>query len=195
MAKDRTAQLKSPLRLLLQFMKIGCFTFGGGWSIIAQMEQIYVKKEQILTSQELLDMTSVARSLPGIMIVNLAMLFGYHMAGALGGLVCLFGLSLPPMGVLTAVTYCYDLLRDNLWVAAAMDGVRASVVPILIAATVGMVKSAYRYAPCLLVTLLTFSLYLFWNVNCVWLVLIGVVCGFAISEFYERREGKSHGAA
>lgn len=195
MDKEKRQNLRSPLRLFLQFLKIGCFTFGGGWSIIAQMEQIYVQKEKILTSEELLDITSVARSLPGIMVINVSMLFGYHTAGVLGGMACMFGMSLPPIAVLSCVTYFYNLFRDNLWVSAAMDGVRAAVVPILVSAAAGMIKSAYRYSPCILVTLLTFALYLFFQVNCVWLVLIGVVCGLGISEFYERREAKDHGAA
>ena len=70
--------------LLLEFMRFGCFTFGGGWSIIAQMQQLYVEKEKVITSEELLDLTSVAKSLPGAMIANVAMLYGYRAAGLAG---------------------------------------------------------------------------------------------------------------
>lgn len=52
------------LELFLQFMKFGLFTFGGGWSIIAQMQKLYVEQEHTITSEELLDLTSVGRSLP-----------------------------------------------------------------------------------------------------------------------------------
>ena len=51
-------------------MKFGLFTFGGGWSIIAQMQKLYVEQEHTITSEELLDLTSVGRSLPGTMIGN-----------------------------------------------------------------------------------------------------------------------------
>ena len=69
------------LELFLQFMKFGLFTFGGGWSIIAQMQKLYVEQEHTITSEELLDLTSVGRSLPGTMIGNVAMLYGYRVAG------------------------------------------------------------------------------------------------------------------
>ena len=49
-------KIKSLLLLLTEFMRFGCFTFGGGWSIIAQMQQLYVQKKKVITSQELLDM-------------------------------------------------------------------------------------------------------------------------------------------
>ena len=85
---------KAPHRapgLFWQFFKIGCYTFGGGWSIVAQMQKEYVEKRHWLTEEELLDITSVGRSLPGLMIGNVSYLFGYHVAGFPGALACLLG--------------------------------------------------------------------------------------------------------
>lgn len=142
------------LELFLQFMKFGLFTFGGGWSIIAQMQKLYVEQEHTITSEELLDLTSVGRSLPGTMIGNVAMLYGYRVAGIVGGMACLFGMILPPMAVLAVITQFYTAFQSNLWVAAAMRGIRAAVVPIMISAVIGMVGSAFRFPPCYAVMLL-----------------------------------------
>ena len=70
------------LQLFRFFVKIGFFTFGGGWSILAQMQSEFVERRQWLTQEELLDIVSVGRSLPGIMIANISAPFGYHMGGA-----------------------------------------------------------------------------------------------------------------
>lgn len=148
--------------LLRDFMKFGLFTFGGGWSIVAQMQKRYVEQQGLLTQEELLDLTSVGRSLPGTMIGNVAMLFGYRMAGFLGGLACVVGMVTPPMAVLTVITLFYSAVRHNPWVMAAMMGVRCAVV-----------------------TAVSFCLYLFLNVNCVWLVVIGAVCGLILSKYME----------
>lgn len=83
--------------LLLEFIRFGCFTFGGGWSIIAQMRQLYVEKKHVITDEELLDLTSVAKSLPGTMIANVAMLYGYRAGGLPGGFLSVFGMVFPPM--------------------------------------------------------------------------------------------------
>ncbi|MGI6335778.1 MAG: chromate transporter [Eubacteriales bacterium] len=179
------------LTLFLEFMKFGCFTFGGGWSIVSQMQKLYVERKKTITAEELLDLTSVSRSLPGTMIGNVAMLYGYRMAGYPGGVVCAIGLTLPPLAILAVITHFYTLFRANVWVAAAMTGVRAAVVPIILSAVLGLIKGAFQYPPCYAVAALTLGLYLIWNVNCVWLVLIGALCGIVICEVYERRNGNA----
>ncbi len=179
---------KQSLQLLLDFIKLGFFTFGGGWSIIAQMQKMYVDNQKTITEEELLDLTSVARSLPGAMIANVAMLYGYRCLGVLGGFICLLGLTIPALTMLSVIALFYTAFRNNVWIAAAMNGVRAAVVPIIISAAIGMVKGAFKYSPCVIVMLLTLALYLIFNMNCVYLVLIGAVAGILISEFYERRE-------
>lgn len=178
------------IKLFFMFLKLGCFTFGGGWSIVAQMQKIYVEEKKVITEEELLDITSVARSLPGTMIGNVAMLFGYRLYGVLGGIVCVLGMILPPMLILSIAAIFYTAFRDNAWIAAAMNGIRAAVVPIILSAALGMVKGAFKYPPCMIVMIFTLGLYLFLDLNCVYLVLIGAVCGILISEIYERRGAK-----
>ena len=134
--------LKKAAVLFGQFFQFGCFTFGGGWSIVAQMQKLYVEKEKTITSQELLDITSVGRSLPGTMIGNVAMLYGYRAAGILGGIACVIAMVTPPMIVLSLITYFYTLFKENLWVMSAMTGVRAAIVPIIASAAVNMVRGA-----------------------------------------------------
>lgn len=188
--------------LFLQFVKFGCFTFGGGWSIVAQMKQLYVDGEGQsalpgrgkLAAADLLDLTSIGRSLPGTMIGNIAMFYGCRVAGFWGGVACVAGMVLPPAVVLAVITYFYTAFREALWVAAAMRGVRAAVVPIILSALLGMLRGAFRYPPCLAVAGLTFALYSFWNVSCVWLVVLGMVLGLLICEFYERKSPDVHSA-
>ena len=183
---------KKALILFGQFFQFGCFTFGGGWSIVAQMQKLYVEKEKTITSQELLDITSVGRSLPGTMIGNVAMLYGYRVGGIGCGILCVIAMIVPPMAVLSVITYFYTLFRDNIWVMSAMSGVRAAIVPIIASAAVNMVKGAFRYPPCFILAALSFALYIFFNVSCVLLVVIGIISGIFICELYERKEMKNH---
>lgn len=183
------------IRLLLDFLRIGTFTFGGGWSIVAQMRELYVQDRKILRDEELLDMISVGRSLPGIMGCNIALLFGYRMVGVAGGLVCLLGMVIPPLLILILVSFFYEAFRSNPWVITAMSGMRAAVVPIIISAAWNMLKRSFKYPPCYVVAAVVFVLYLFFDVNCVWLTLMGLAAGLLISEVCERRGGIRHDAA
>ena len=128
--------------LLLEFIRFGCFTFGGGWSIIAQMRQLYVEKKHVITDEELLDLTSVAKSLPGTMIANVAMLYGYRAGGLPGGFLSVFGMVFPPMVILIAVSFFYPAFRGSYWVMAAMEGMQAAGIPGAIAANLGALTPA-----------------------------------------------------
>ena len=175
--------------LLRDFMKFGLFTFGGGWSIVAQMQKRYVEQQGLLTQEELLDLSSVGRSLPGTMIGNAAMMCGHRMAGIPGAFACLLGLVLPPITVMLVIANCYTAFRENYWIQAAMSGVRAAVLPIIILAAVNIAKSAFKPPPCYAVALVCLCLYLFFQVSCVYLVVLGALFGWLISEWNERREG------
>lgn len=188
-------RLKILSRLLLDFLRIGTFTFGGGWSIVAQMRELYVQNRKVLRDEELLDMISVGRSLPGIMGCNIALLFGYHTAGIPGGVICLFGMVLPPLLILIVVSFFYEAFRTNPWVISAMGGMRAAVVPIIISAAWNMLKGSFKFPPCYAIAVVVFVLYLFFNVSCVWLTVLGLVAGILVSEYYERRGGLAHDAA
>ena len=171
------------------------FTFGGGWSIIAQMQQLYVERKKTITAEELLDLISVAKSVPGTMIANVGMLYGYRVHGLLGGLICLVGMCLPPMLVMLAVSAFYSAFRDNYWVNAAMMGMQAAVVPIIASAAKNMIKGSAKYPPCILVIVGSTALYLFAEMNPVLLVLGGVAAGLLIGGYYEGKGAAKHDAA
>ena len=179
-------------KLYMQFLKFGAFTFGGGWSIVAQMKEIYVNRDKVITDEELLDITSIGRSLPGTMIGNIAMFFGHRMAGFWGGIACMIGMITVPMIILILITSFYTAFQSNIWVASAMRGVRTAVAPVILSALMGMIKSAFKFPPCYVIALAMFGLYFFLRMSPVWLVVIGAVLGLIMCEWYERR---NHDAA
>lgn len=167
------------------FFRISWFTFGGGWSIVAQMQKDYVEGKQELTAQELLDIVSVGRSLPGTMIGNVAYLFGHRQAGTLGGVASLVGMVLPPMLILSVLTYCYGMFKDNIWVARMLQGVRAAVVPIILVAALKLRSSAFTNKVCYGICLVCCIMNAFFDVNCVLLVLLGAAAGFIMGKWKE----------
>ena len=180
-------QIKKSVGLFLYFFKTGWFTFGGGWSIVAQMQKDYVDKKAELSNEELLDIVSVGRSLPGTMIGNVAYIFGYRQAGICGGVMSVIGISLPPLAILSVLTLCYVEFKDNALVAKALTGVRAVVAPIIYSAVAKMQSTAFPKAICYILALLGAGLYLLLDISCVWLVLLGAAAGFGVGA-YERRK-------
>ena len=173
--------------LFLTFLKIGMFTFGGGWSIIAQLQKKYVENEKAMTNEELLDITSVAKSTPGVMVMNLSMIFGYRFGGVIGGLVCVFGLILAPFAVLIAITAFYTAFQTSKIFNAAMIGVRTAVVPIVLDACVRLTKGAYKYPACIAVTVVGFLLFYYLEISATLIVIGGGIIGYVMCEFMERK--------
>lgn len=184
---------KELLTLFLEFARMGCCTFGGGWSIVAQMQLLYVEKKKTITAEELLDLTSVAKSLPGTMVGNVAMLYGYRMGGYIGGVLTTVGMVLPPLCILAVITMFYKAFRSNYWVNAVMAGMQAAVVPIIASSAIALVKGSVKDVPTLIVLLACFGLY-FAGIGTYWLILLGVAAGLAIAEYRERR-GRRNGSA
>lgn len=181
--------------LFIEFMKFGCFTFGGGLNIVAQMHKLYVEERKTISNVELLDLASVARSLPGTFIGNVAFLFGYREAGYLGAFQAVIGMVFPPFVIIALLVYFYNEFHNNAGIMSAMNGIRAAVVPIMASAVLNLLNGAFPHKPCYVVAVLAFCLYLFFGVSCVWLVILGAVAGLALSCYYEHKGGDNDGAA
>lgn len=158
--------------------------------MLTQMQNVYVDREKILSEEELLDLTSIGRSLPGAMICNVGMLFGYRLNGVLGGTLCVLGMTVSPFVVLCLVVTLYEQFMSNQLFAAAMYGIRAAVPAIIISAIIKMCKNAYRFPPCVIISVLSFVFYYFLETSCITLVIAGALAGIILCEINERTAGK-----
>ncbi len=175
-------KFKKSIELFLFFFKIGCFTFGGGWSILAQMDYEFIQKKHIITKEELLDITSVGRSMPGIMITNISIIFGYRVAGIIGAIAATLGIAFPSIIILTVVTYIYALIKDNIYIKYILSGIRSAVVPIIAASVISMWKAAIKDKLCFIVCLSALVLSLFSGLGNIQIVLLGILVALIMSE-------------
>ena len=139
------------------------------------MEQEFVDKRGWMTKSDLLELIAVGKSLPGIMVVNITMLFGYQMAGALGGVCAAVGLCIPAVITLTVVTAIYDAIKDNYWVWSALRGVQCAVAPIIGGAAISLGKDALRSTAAIMICAAAFVLCYFTSISNLTLVIAGVV--------------------
>lgn len=128
--------------LFFLLFKLGCFTFGGGFSLLSQIQTELVEKRELLTKEELMDISSAARSLPGVMIANITVLLGYHLGGAVCAVVSVIAISLPSILIMTMLTFVYKQFQDNVYVAKALAGIRCAVIPIIGSAALSLRESA-----------------------------------------------------
>lgn len=186
--QTKKPQPSRAMDIFCTFLKFGFFTFGGGWSIVAQIQKEYVEKRHWITNDELLDYTSIGRSVPGLMVGNTSILFGYHSAGIPGAIAGLLGITIAPFLIMIAVTFLYTAVKDNIWVARAMTGVRAAVVPIIISALMKLLKAGLKDFPCYVIAAAALALSFFAGVNNVLIVLLGAAAGLIYMEVKTRHD-------
>lgn len=132
---------KSLLKLFLTFLKIGAFTFGGGYAMIALMENAFVSEKKWIDKDEFLDMIAIAESTPGPIAINSATYIGYTLFGVLGSLVSTLGVVLPSFTVIYIISFFLDAFLKIKIIKYAFMGIQVCVIYLIMSAGIKMAKS------------------------------------------------------
>ena len=91
-------------KIFFTMMKIGLFTFGGGYAMLALLENEFVEKRAWLEKDEFLDMVAIAESTPGPIAINSATYIGYKKAGFLGSTLATVGVCIPSVVIIFLIS-------------------------------------------------------------------------------------------
>ena len=132
--------------LFITFLKIGAFTFGGGYAMIALLENEFVEKKKWLEKSEFLDMVAVAESTPGPVAVNSATYIGYKIAGFAGATMSTLAVCIPSFFVIYVISLFFDQFLSLRWVSCAFRGIQVCVIYLILSAGLKMLKQLERSA-------------------------------------------------
>lgn len=133
-------KLKTSLKLFLTMFKIGLFTFGGGYAMIALLENEFVEKKKFLSKEEFLNMLAIAESTPGPIAINSATYIGYKTAGVMGSAFATLGVCLPSFIIIYIISLFFDAFLKLKFVQYAFLGIRACVVYLIASAGFKLLK-------------------------------------------------------
>ncbi len=188
MQRDKKPGRRTYLTLFLSTLQLSACTFGGGFVIIPLMRKKFVEELKWIGEQEMLDLTAIAQSSPGAIAVNASLLVGYRVAGVPGALLTVLGAVLPPLVIITAISFAYAAFRDNAVVSMAMKGMLAGVAAVLCDVVVTMAAGIARLRRVLPLLILAgaFAAVRYFKVNIVFIIL---ACGLlgALDAFRRRR--------
>lgn len=131
-------------KLFSSFLRIGAFTFGGGWAMISLIQKEVVEKRKWISEEEFLDLLAVAQSLPGILAVNISVAVGNKLRGMRGSIAAAFGTILPSFLIILciAIFLTPDLIKTNRVISAIFQGIRPAVVALIVAPVITSAKAA-----------------------------------------------------
>ncbi len=176
---------KTILELFLTLFKIGLFTFGGGYAMLALLEGEVVSKKKWIEKEEFLDMVAIAESTPGPIAINSATYIGYKRAGVLGSAAATLGVVLPSFIIIYVISLFLDAFLTFELVAHAFRGIQAGVVYLILSAGIKMLKGLKKspmsiaVLSAVLVLMVAFSVFAV-NFSSIFFILISAAVGLTV---------------
>ena len=134
------------LQLFFIMLKIGLFTFGGGYAMIALLENEFVEKKKWLDKDEFLNIAAIAESTPGPIAINSATYIGYKNAGVWGSVFATLGVCIPSFVIIYIISLFFDAFLTLTYVEYAFRGIQVCVVYLILSAGIKMLKGIEKNA-------------------------------------------------
>lgn len=188
-------EVKSLGTLFFTFFKIGLFTFGGGYAMIALLEEEFIQRRKWLDKDEFLDMTAIAESTPGPVAINSATYLGYKLAKVPGAATATVAVCLPSFLIIYAISLFFEQFTQLTVIANAFKGIQVCVIWLIFSAGVRMLKaldkSPFATGVLAAVMLVMVGLSLAGvSVSSILLILLSGAAGVAAWLIGRRKEGK-----
>lgn len=177
------------IKLFLKFIKIGIFTFGGGYAMISLVKDEFVSKEKYVSEKEFMDLIAVAEATPGPIAINMATYIGYKTKGLFGAAVATIGVVLPSLIIIYIISlFLVEILKIKI-VADIFIGISIAVSYIIIRTGLSLIRSEIEVSEKKVLTGIVFTIVLFIvilceflnvNVNVIFLILMSIVLGIIL---------------
>lgn len=174
--------------LFISFLKIGAFTFGGGYAMVPIIEREVIERRGWVAREDFMDLLTVAQSAPGPIALNTAVFVGYKICGVRGALSALLGIVLPAFTIILLVAIFFADIRENQIVDAAFKAMRPAVVALIIAPVLGLAKGMKNY---LWAVVALVAVAVWWvGISPVYLLAAGAAIGLLWTAVIIRKEGR-----
>ncbi len=162
---------------------LSTFTFGGGYVIVPLLRKKFVEDLNWIEENEMMDLVAIAQSSPGSLAVNATILIGYKIDGVRGALITTLGTVLPPLILLSIISYFYVAFKQNIYINAALGAMAAGVAAVVIDVVIKMYKNVMqdKRNDSLIIMILVFIAGYFLNINIIFIILTVIAYGVLIT--------------
>lgn len=168
------------LLMFWTFIKIGLFSFGGGYAILAMIQQEVVTRNAWLTPEQFADIVAISQMTPGPIAINAATFIGFRRYGIFGSLLCTFGVILPSLILMSIITISYLKLRSKPWFAGIFKNLRLLSLGLIAAAMIMVGKGAFPDLFSWIIFLVCFGIIWRWKTNPIYVLMGAAVIGMIL---------------
>ena len=180
--------MKLLLQMFITFAKVGVMTFGGGYAMIALLENEFVSRRKWIEKNEFLDMVAIAESTPGPIAINAATYIGYRVLRFRGSLIATVGVCIPSFAIIYVISLFFDKFLSLTLVANAFKGIQICVIYLIFSAGVKLLKGISK-TPFNVITIIAvmsamiITSILAVNFSTIYYILICGICGVVLYLF------------
>ena len=139
-------KIKTYGQLFLSMLKIGLFTFGGGYAMINLLDNEFVERKKWIDGDEFMNLVTIAESTPGPIAINCATFIGYKRARILGSVAATVGMCIPSLAIIYLISLFFNQFLAIPWVESAFRGIQVCVVFLIFSAGLKMLKKMKKSA-------------------------------------------------
>lgn len=129
-----------PLKVALSFLKIGAFSFGGGYAVLSFIQREVIEANRWITPEQFVDIVAIAEMTPGPIAVNSATFVGYNMFGVWGGIMCTLCTIAIPVTLSLIVSFYFSKFKENRQLQNALKGIRPAVIGLIAASCLSIAE-------------------------------------------------------
>lgn len=174
--------------MFITFLKIGAFTFGGGFAMIPIIQNEIVDKRKWISSEDFMDAISIAQAAPGPIATNTSIFIGYKLKGFKGALVCLMGTTLPSLVIIVVIAKYFYQFRGNPIIEKVFLGIRPAVVALILTAVYKIAYKSHLGYDKMVVGLIVALIIVFLKVSPIYLVIVGALGYVIVNKIKANRE-------
>ena len=186
-AQQRPTGARMALLMLLYFIKIGAFTFGGGYAMLPALQREVVEKRRWATEEEVMDWYAIGQCTPGVIAVNTSTFIGYRLRGVPGAIAATAGMVFPSLVIITIIAAFIQQFAHLAVVQHAFAGIRIAVCALVLQSVWKMAKKGVVDIPTGVILVVTFAAVAFFGVSPVLMVVIAAAAGILINVVRGRR--------
>ena len=181
--------MNKKLELFLTFLKIGAFTFGGGYAMIPLIQRELCENKKWLNEDDILEVVAIAESTPGPIAINAATFVGSRTAGTPGAVCATLGVVLPSFLIISVISFVLKAFQESKAVQYAFMGIRAGVLALILKAVYTMFMASKKHAVSYFIMAAALVLAAFLETDAVFIIIGCAVFGLVWSLIFRKEHG------
>lgn len=165
------------IKLFLSFLKIGTFSFGGGYAMLPFVEREIVTSNKWLSMPQFMDIIGISQMTPGPVAINSATFVGYKMQGVFGSIAATLGVVTTSFILVSIISHTLEKFKNSVIVKSALLGMRPVLIALIFSAFLGLAKESYLDFKSIVIAIIIGALLLSKKIHPILIIVIAAVLG------------------